>query len=79
MVQRPILTVISLSGAVSDSIGFRSALTEKAVELDWTTYIPRIEYCTDNGAMIAIAGYFALLNGEKGQINLAATARWKMD
>lgn len=70
---------IALAGGVSANIGLRRALEEKAVELGWTTYIPRIEYCTDNGSMIAIAGYLALLSGEKGQINLAATARWKID
>jgi N6-L-threonylcarbamoyladenine synthase len=73
------LNHIALAGGVSANIGLRRALKEKAVELGWTTYIPRIEYCTDNGSMIAIAGYLALLSGEKGQINLAATARWKMD
>lgn len=70
---------IALAGGVSANVGLRRALREKALELGWTTYIPKIEYCTDNGAMIGIAGYFAFLNGAKSQIELAATARWKMD
>jgi N6-L-threonylcarbamoyladenine synthase len=70
---------IALAGGVSANIGLRRALEEKALELEWTTYLPKVEYCTDNGAMIAIAGYFALLNGAEGKLDLAATARWKMD
>ncbi|HKL40706.1 MAG TPA: tRNA (adenosine(37)-N6)-threonylcarbamoyltransferase complex transferase subunit TsaD [Cryomorphaceae bacterium] len=70
---------IALAGGVSANSGLRRALAEKAGEFGWTTYVPKMEYCTDNGAMIAIAGYFALLNGEKGQLDLAAAARWKMD
>ncbi len=70
---------IALAGGVSANRGLRRALEEKAVELGWTTYVPKMEYCTDNGAMIAIAGYFKLLAGEVGQMNLAATARWKID
>ena len=70
---------IALAGGVSANIGLRRALSEKAQKLDWTTYVPRMEYCTDNGAMIAIAGYFALLSGEEGRLDQAATARWKME
>lgn len=73
------ITHIAMAGGVSANKGLRRALEEKATELKWHTYIPKLEYCTDNGAMIAIAGYFALLNGEEGSINLAATARWRMD
>ena len=70
---------IALAGGVSANLGLRRALEEKAAELGWTTYIPKLEYCTDNGAMIAIAGYFSLVKGETGRMDIAATARWKMD
>ncbi|MCZ4408418.1 tRNA (adenosine(37)-N6)-threonylcarbamoyltransferase complex transferase subunit TsaD [Cryomorphaceae bacterium 1068] len=70
---------IALAGGVSANRGLRKALEEKAVELGWTTYVPKMEYCTDNGAMIAIAGYYKLIAGETGQMDVAATARWKMD
>jgi N6-L-threonylcarbamoyladenine synthase len=69
---------IALAGGVSANKGLRKALKDKAANMGWTTYIPPLEYCTDNGAMIAMAGYFALLNGEKGSINQPAVARWKM-
>ena len=70
---------IALAGGVSANKGLRKAIEEKAVESGWTVYIPKIEYCTDNGAMIAIAGYFELAKGETGRLDLAAAARWKMD
>lgn len=70
---------IALAGGVSANIGLRRALKEKALEFGWKTYVPKMEYCTDNGAMIAMAGYFSLLDGDKGRLDLAATARWKMD
>ncbi len=70
---------IALAGGVSANQGLRRALEENAVKFGWTTYVPRMEYCTDNGAMIAIAGYYKLVAGETGQMDLAATARWKMD
>lgn len=73
------LNHIAMAGGVSANVGLRRALREKAAELNWTTYIPKVEYCTDNGAMIAIAGYFALQNGDTGSMETAATARWKIE
>ena len=36
--------------------------------------IPNIKYCTDNGAMIASAGYFAYKKGIISNIDLKASA-----
>ena len=70
---------IALAGGVSANRGLRQALNEVAEDKNWTTYIPPIEYCTDNGAMIAVSGYFGYLAGEKGGAEVSATARWAMD
>jgi N6-L-threonylcarbamoyladenine synthase len=70
------ITHIALAGGVSANKGLRRALQQRE---DWTTYIPPFEYCTDNGAMIAIAGVLSLKEGGRGELELAPTARWKMD
>jgi len=41
-------------------------------------YYPRLEFCTDNGAMIAVAGALRLTDGEK-PATIHATARWSLD
>lgn len=52
---------VALAGGVSANSVVRSALKTRAAEKGWRTYIPPIEYCTDNAAMIGIAGYYKYL------------------
>ena len=42
-------------------------------------YYPRIEFCTDNGAMIAYVGCLRLMAGEGKELSIDARARWPMD
>ncbi|WEK18660.1 MAG: tRNA (adenosine(37)-N6)-threonylcarbamoyltransferase complex transferase subunit TsaD [Candidatus Pedobacter colombiensis] len=55
---------IAIAGGVSANSGLRLALQSMADQLSWNVYIPAFEYCTDNAAMIAIAGYYKYLNGD---------------
>jgi N6-L-threonylcarbamoyladenine synthase len=41
-------------------------------------YYPRVEFCTDNGAMIAQAGCLRLEAGETQPLEIDARARWSM-
>jgi N6-L-threonylcarbamoyladenine synthase len=48
------------------------ALCEKN---NWHCFIPKMEYCTDNAAMIAVAGYYKFLKGEFAEQSVAPLAR----
>ena len=41
-------------------------------------FYPRIEFCTDNGAMIAFAGCLRLLAGQTEPLVINARARWPL-
>lgn len=55
---------IAIAGGVSANSSLRKTLLETAQKLNWKTHIPKIQYSTDNAAMIAIAGYFKYLDEE---------------
>lgn len=55
---------IAIAGGVSANSGLRSAVENTTENMGWNTYIPKIQYSTDNAAMIAIAGYFKYLEGD---------------
>jgi len=55
---------IALAGGVSANTGLRNGLKKLGEEMGWNTFIPKFEYCTDNAAMIAIAGYYKFLKGD---------------
>lgn len=52
------ITDVAIAGGVSANSELRSTLTETGKQLGWNTFIPKFEYCTDNAAMIAIAGRY---------------------
>jgi N6-L-threonylcarbamoyladenine synthase len=66
---------IAIAGGVSANTGLRKTLEQTGQIEGWTTYIPRFEYCTDNAAIIAIAGYFKFLNREFAAHDVAPMAR----
>lgn len=53
---------VALAGGVSANSALRSRFEQSGKEKGWTTYIPKLSYCTDNAAMIAMAGWFKLQN-----------------
>lgn len=69
---------ITIAGGVSANSGLRKELIATGKKLGWNTYIPPFEYCTDNAAMIAIAGYFKYLKREFAEQNVVASARYKL-
>lgn len=54
---------VVLAGGVSANKRLRAQLTSVANENGIECFIPKMEYCTDNAAMIGSAGYFAYISG----------------
>lgn len=66
---------IAIAGGVSANSQLRFALKSREQILSWQTFIPKFEYCTDNGAMIAISAYYKYLNKDFSKMNVTAQAR----
>ncbi|MBT3872506.1 MAG: tRNA (adenosine(37)-N6)-threonylcarbamoyltransferase complex transferase subunit TsaD [Flavobacteriaceae bacterium] len=47
---------VAIGGGVSANSGIRKALKNAEKNFDWKVHIPKLEFCTDNAAMIAIVG-----------------------
>jgi len=52
------ITTLVLGGGVSSNQRLRQKLAERCMEKKISFFVPRPGYCTDNGAMIALAGYY---------------------
>ena len=59
---------IAIAGGVSANSGLRNRLLTDADKYGWKVFIPKFEYCTDNAAMIATAGYYHLQAGKTGTL-----------
>ncbi len=68
---------ICLAGGVSANSGLRQGFSSLGRKMQWNTFIPPIQYCTDNAAMIAIAGYYKWLAGQFSDLSVTASARAK--
>jgi N6-L-threonylcarbamoyladenine synthase len=66
---------VCLAGGVAANKGLRHAFRELGRQQGWRTFIPKMEYCTDNAAMIAITGYHAFLNKQFSPLSVTASAR----
>jgi len=67
------------AGGVSANRQLREHLTSLAGNMGGEVYFPRLEFCTDNGAMIAYAGYLRLKAGQQEPLSFSARARWNME
>jgi len=68
-----------MAGGVSANHRLRQRLREMAESRGWTVFYPRLEFCTDNGAMIALAGCLRLQAGQHDGLAVLAQARWPME
>ena len=67
---------IAIAGGVAANSGLSAALRKNALEQSWNVYIPELQYCTDNAAMIGIAGYYKYLDGIFADMNVSPDAKY---
>ncbi|HEY2781930.1 MAG TPA: tRNA (adenosine(37)-N6)-threonylcarbamoyltransferase complex transferase subunit TsaD [Steroidobacteraceae bacterium] len=67
-----------IAGGVGANRRLRERLESVVRELNAQLSFPRTEFCTDNGAMIALAGCLRLAAGMRGGIGMSARANWEL-
>jgi N6-L-threonylcarbamoyladenine synthase len=67
-----------IAGGVGANLQLRDALSKAGRKHGWGVSYPRIAFCTDNGAMIAYAGYHRLRAGCAEAAVIRARPRWPL-
>jgi N6-L-threonylcarbamoyladenine synthase len=73
------LEALVVSGGVSANRTLRARLAETVGQRGGRVYYPRIEFCTDNAAMIAVAGLARLSAGQHDTLAIRARAKWDLN
>lgn len=68
-----------VAGGVGANKRLRAALAAMANKHDGQVFYPRIEFCTDNGAMIALAGCVRMQHAQREDLTIKAQARWSVE
>jgi N6-L-threonylcarbamoyladenine synthase len=66
---------LCLAGGVAANRGLRKAFEDTGRTLGWKTFIPKMDYCTDNAAMIAMTGYYKYLDQSFYPLSVTVSAR----
>ncbi len=67
-----------VAGGVGANRHLRASLAEAAARDGFRVSFPRLEFCTDNGAMIAFAGALRLAEGEVESASIRVRPRWPL-
>ena len=68
-----------IAGGVGANRRLRERLREMTAELGGQVHYPRLEFCTDNGAMIAYTGWRRLAAGQREDAAIEVLPRWPLD
>lgn len=69
------IKTIALAGGVAANTGLRDTLGSLAKQRNWRLFIPRLTYCTDNAAMVAMAAHYQYLVGDFCDLKVTAMPR----
>lgn len=69
---------VCIAGGVSANKRLRKKLIKECEEYQLTPFMPKLEFCTDNAAMIASAAYYALQKGCFADLTLNAVPNLKI-
>lgn len=70
---------VAVAGGVSANTGLREAFVDHARRYDWSIYIPKFAYTTDNAAMVAMSGHYNYLEGKQNEMDTVPYARVTMN
>lgn len=73
------LEALVVSGGVSANASLRAGLDAALKRRGARVYYPRLEFCTDNAAMVAVAGMARLAAGEHADLAIRALAQWPLE
>jgi len=73
------LKTLVIAGGVGANRRLRERLGELMTAEGGRVCYPRLEFCTDNGAMIAYAGYRRLQAGQHEGLSIKAMPRWSLE
>ena len=65
---------IAIAGGVAANSGLRGAIRDAAEKNRWEVFIPDLQYCTDNAAMIAMAAHYKFLQNKFTTLDVAPVA-----
>jgi len=69
---------VAIAGGVASNSALRAGMKESCEKAGLAFYYPSPIYCTDNGAMIGVAGYYAYINGVRSGWDLNAVPNLKL-
>lgn len=73
-------STLVVAGGVSANQSLRQVLNQMGKKFDVEVFYPRQEFCTDNGAMIALAGHLRLVKGQVSAGNeITIKPRWSLE
>jgi N6-L-threonylcarbamoyladenine synthase len=73
-------STLVVAGGVSANLVLRQTLNDMTKRLNINVHYPAPEFCTDNGAMIALAGHYRLLSGQRNDhYEILVKPRWNLE